>query len=89
MFLKQKPKKSKQRVITVIMTPEEALEVWRALVNSTCKTPESERLRTLMWQEANRKPLMTPEEFAVRMAEAADEQYHRENYPNEKPFWVE
>ena len=69
--------------ITVIFTPEEAEKIWTALANSVAKSTESERLRSLLWREMH-KP---KEEIIIKMFEAVDEQYHRENYPNEKPFW--
>ena len=50
MFIEQKPKNSPERVIKVVMTPEEAEVVWAALANSPIKLPTAERLRRLLWE---------------------------------------
>lgn len=51
MFIKQKPKSSKQRVITLILTPEEGLNVWRALVNTHYPSEDSNKMSRLLWQQ--------------------------------------
>lgn len=51
MFIEQKPKNSPERVIKVVMTPEEAEVIWMALANSVHPSPTSERLRRLLWKQ--------------------------------------
>jgi hypothetical protein len=54
MFIEQRPQNSKQQVMKVVMTPEEAEAVWSALANSVHRGPTADKLRDLLWREINR-----------------------------------
>ena len=53
MFIEQKPRNSPQKVIKIVVAPEEIELLWVALVNSTAATPTTRRLCRLLWEQMN------------------------------------